>query len=616
MSEIRDIKYVAREFSDYKQELIEFAKNYFPDSYNDFSPTSPGMMFIEMASYVGDILSFYQDTQLQETFLQYAKDPSNLYAMAYMMGYTPKVTNVSEVVLSISQNISADSNTSEPDWNQAAVIAEDSVVTSTSSGNAKFFIENKIDFTFSSSFDPTDIVISKIEGDSPVEFLLTKKTKAYSGTVKTLSKTYTTAEKFNTLTVDDSNIIGVLEIIDGDEDKWYEVPFLGQDTVFVDEANTGQDADKVSNTIKLQKVPKRFVTRFTSQGQLQIQFGAGTVGGDDTVFTPDPSNVGFNYNFTSNTNNFPGVKAIDKAYDPSNFLYTGTYGLAPSNTTLTIKYLVGGGVAANVPANTLTNFTPSLITFPGNDASYQSTISSNNVAPAVGGKDGDSIDEIRQNSLRAFAEQKRTVTLQDYTVRALSLSPKFGTVAKVLVTQDQLSSSNSTTDSIIDSNPLALSLFVLAYDIDKKLIPATDTLKNNLKTYMSNYMPVTDALNIKDPFVINIGVNFDILVRPNYNSRDVLVNCNIALRDYFEISKWQINQPINISTLYSLLDRVKGVQTVSKVEIINKQGGMYSTSAYDIKGATRNNIVYPSLDTMIFEVKFLDTDINGRTTTL
>ena len=613
----KDVKYLNKDFNSFKSQLVDFTQVYYPNTYNDFSEGSPGMMFLEMAAYVGDVLSFYTDTQLQESFLLLAQEKENLYNLAYALGYTPKVTTAASTNLEIYQLLPSKLNLSsvyEPDYDYTLTINENSIFSSTE--GIEFYTENQVNFGFSSSFDPTDIVISKIEGDSPVEFLLTKKTKAYSGTVKTLSKTYTAAEKFNTLTIDDSNIIGVLEIIDGDGDKWYEVPFLGQDTVFVDEANTGQDADKVSNTIKLQKVPKRFVTRFTSQGQLQIQFGAGTVGGDDTVFTPDPSNVGFNYNFTNNTNNFPGVKAIDKAYDPSNFLYTGTYGLAPTNTTLTIKYLVGGGVAANVPANTLTNFTPSQVTFPGNDASYQSTISSNNVAPAVGGKDGDSIDEIRQNSLRAFAEQKRTVTLQDYTVRALSLSPKFGTVAKVLVTQDQLSSSNSTTDSIIDSNPLALSLFVLAYDIDKKLIPATDTLKNNLKTYMSNYMPVTDALNIKDPFVINIGVNFDILVRPNYNSRDVLVNCNIALRDYFEISKWQINQPINISTLYSLLDRVKGVQTVSKVEIINKQGGMYSTSAYDIKGATRNNIVYPSLDTMIFEVKFLDTDINGRTTTL
>lgn len=616
MAETRDIKYVAREFSDYKQELIEFAKNYFPDSYNDFSPTSPGIMFIEMAAYVGDILSFYQDTQLQETFLQYAKEPGNLYTMAYMMGYRPKVTNVAEVELEISQNIGAKPATNTPNWDQALTINENTVVTATTSGNPQFFVENKIDFNFSSSFDPTSIVISQISEGLPTEFLISKKVKAYSGKIKTISQTFTTAEKFNTITIEDTNIIGVLEVTDSSSDditKWYEVPFLGQDTIFVQEANVGTDSNKVPNSIKLQKSPKRFVTRFTSTGNLQIQFGSGVSSQDDSVFTPTPANVGFNYNFSTDSNNFPGIKAIDLAYDPSNFLHTQTYGLAPSNTTLTIKYLVGGGVEANVPANTLTSFSS---TSTASDTTYQNTLAFNNPEPARGGKDGDSIEEIRQNSLRSFAEQKRTITLQDYTVRALSLDPKFGTVAKVFVTQDELSSTKSTTDAIIDSNPLALSLYVLAYDNNSKLIPASETLKNNLKTYMSYYMPITDALNIKDAFVVNIGVNYDILVRPNFNSRDVLLRCNIVLQDFFDTNKWNINQPINISTIYSVLDRVVGVQTVSKVEITNLQGGDYSQYAYDLGGATRNNIVYPSYDTMIFELKFPNKDINGRTTTL
>ena len=608
MAEIRDIKYVAREFSDYRQELIEFAKNYFPDAYNDFSPTSPGMMFIEMAAYVGDILSFYQDTQLQETFLQYAKEPGNLYTMAYMMGYKPKVTNVAEVELQVSQNIGADPTTNKPNWDQALVVSENAIVTANSSGRVNFFVENKIDFSYSSSYDPTDIVISEIQGGVPSQFTLTKKAKAFSGTVKTLTQTFTTAEKFNTITIEEPNIIGILEITDSSNDDvttWYEVPFLGQDTVFVEQTNVGTDADKVPNSIQLQKVPKRFVTRFNSQGHLQIQFGAGTTGTDDTAFTPDPTNVGMGTD--------QGITTIDKAYDPSNYLYTQTYGLAPSNTTLTIKYLVGGGVEANVPANTLTGFSATVTAV---DTTFENTLAFNNNQPAIGGKDGDTVEEIRQNSLRSFAEQKRTVTLQDYTVRALSLNPKFGTVAKVFVTQDELNSTRSTTDSIIDSNPLALSMYVLAYDNEKKLVTATNTLKNNLRTYMSYYMPLTDALNIKDAFVVNIGVNFDILVRPNYNSRDVLLACNNALQDFFDISKWNINQPVNISTIYSLLDRVTGVQTVSKIEIINKQGGNYSQYAYDIKGATRNNIVYPSYDTMIFELKYPNQDIKGRTTVL
>ena len=609
MAEQRDIKYVAREFSDYKQELIEFAKNYFPDSYNDFSPTSPGMMFIEMAAYVGDILSFYQDTQIQETFVQYAKDPGNLYNMAYMMGYRPKITNVAEVDLTVTQEVQAVPGAG-PNWDQALVVDSNAVITSNFQGQTQFFIDSTIDFTFSSSYDPTDVVINELTNGVPSKFLLTKKAKAFSGEIKTVTETFTEASKFTTITLDDTNIIGILDIVDdtgGSNNNWYEVPFLGQDTVFVENNNVGADANKVPNTLTLQKVPKRFITRFTSNGNLQIQFGAGTNSQDDDTFTPDPTNVGLG--------TLQGISTIDRAYDPSNFLYTQTYGLAPSNVTLTIRYLVGGGVEANVPANTLTGYTANS-TPAGGDSTTQGTLAFNNPLPARGGKDGDSIEEIRQNALRSFAEQKRTVTLQDYSVRALSLDPKFGTVAKVFITQDQLTSTKSSTDSIIDSNPLALSMYVLAYDNEKKLIPATSTLKENLKTYMSYYMPLTDALNIKDSFVVNIGVTFDILVRPNFNSRDVLLACTETLKEYFNISKWSINQPINISTIYSTLDRVVGVQTVSKIEINNKQGGTYSEYAYDIKGATRNNIVYPSYDTMIFEVKYPDQDIIGRTTSL
>jgi hypothetical protein len=610
MAEYRDIKYVAREFSDYRQELIEFAKNYFPDSYNDFSPTSPGMMFIEMAAYVGDILSFYQDTQLQETFLQYAKDPGNLYTLAYMMGYRPKVSTVSEVKLDVTQNVAANPTTGTPNWDQALVVNENAVITSTASGNAKFLIDNKIDFTFSSSFDPTEVTISSIDTATgvPLEFLLKKKIQAFSGEVKTTTQTFTGATKFETTTLADASIIGILDITDssgGGNTTWYEVPFLGQDTIFVEETNSNTDSNLVPNLIKLKRVPKRFVTRFNSTGQLQIQFGAGTNDSNDTEFTPDPTNVGMGTN--------QGVNKLNQAYDPSNFLYTQTYGLAPNNTTLTIRYLVGGGISANVPANTLTNASA---TSTATDTSYQSTLAFNNIQAAAGGKDGDTIEELRQNALRSFAEQGRAVTLQDYTVRAMSLPAKYGTVAKIFMTQDELNSAASTTDMILDSNPLALSMYVLAYNNGGNLITASQNLKQNLKTYLSQYMMLTDAVNIKDAFVVNIGVNFDILVRPNYNSRDVLLNCTNTLKSYFSISKWSINQGINLSTIYSLLDTVTGVQTVQKVEIVNKQGGNYSQYAYDVKGATRNNVVYPSYDTMIFEVKFPNQDIKGRTTAL
>ena len=593
MAQERDIKYSNRTFSDFRTQLIEFSKNYFPDTYNDFSPTSPGMMFMEMAAYVGDVLSFYQDTQLQETFLQYARNSGNLYNLAYMMGYRPKVTSVAEVELEFTQEVDATGNI--PDFSQATEVPENSVVTSDSTGNIQFLTTRKVDFSFSSSLDPTTVAISEFNGDDPNKFTLTKKVKAFSGEVKTITQTVSSAEKFYTITIGDDNIIGVLSIT-GSGETWYEVPFLGQETVFVESRNTNPDSGTVYNTLSLQRVPRRFVTRFTPSGQLQIQFGAGTIGQDDDTFVPTLENVGLG--------TAQGVNRLDYAFDPSNFLYTRTYGLAPSNTTLTIQYLVGGGNASNVPANTLT--------------SLQSPINGvtvTNPLAATGGSDGDNVDDLRQNSLRAFNEQGRAVTLQDYNVRIMSLPPSLGSVAKVYTTQDELYSSNSTTDVIIDSNPLSLSTYITSYDIDGKLTAASSTLKENIKTYLSQYIMMTDAVNIKDAFIVNIGIDYEIILLPNAVGRDVLLKCSNRLRDYFNISKREINQTINLSKLYTLLDRVKGVQTVQNIKITNKVGGDYSQYAYDISGATKNNIVYPSLDPCIFEVKFPDTDIRGKIVT-
>jgi len=612
MAQERDIKYVGKTFSDFRQQLVDYAKNYFPDTYNDFSPTSPGMMFMEMAAYVGDVLSFYQDVQLQETFLQYAQEPGNLYTLAYMMGYRPKVSTAATVDLDVYQRIPAQliSGQYVPNYNYALTVSENATLQSTTGTPVKFLIDNKINFAFSSSYDPTEVSVYATSGNTVTEFLLKKKVKAISAEIKTTTVTVASPEKFKTITIQDSNILGVLDIIDGNGagSKWYEVPYLAQDTIFLEQSNSGgSDSNLVPYVMQLQKVPRRFVTRFTSTGDLQVQFGAGTTGGSDTVITPDPTNVGLG-------DQIIGVSKIDIAYDPSNFMFTGTYGLAPANTVLQIRYLVGGGVEANVPSDTVTTILSATRT--ATISGYENTLAFNNPAAAVGGKDGDTSEELRENSLKAYSEQLRAVTKEDYIVRALSLPSKFGSVAKAYIVQDQLSSTKSTTDAIIDSNPLSLSLYVLAYDNNKKLVTASSTLRNNLKTYLSQYRMLTDAINIKDAFVVNIGVKYDILVLPNYTGRDVLLACTQALQDYFKVEKWSINQPVNLSALYTLLDRVKGVQTVQNIEIENKVGGLYSQYAYDIKGATKNNIVYPSYDPCIFEVKYPDTDIIGRVTSL
>jgi len=610
MAEERDIKYVGKNFNDFRNQLTEFAKNYFPDTYNDFSPTSPGMMFIEMASYVGDVLAFYQDSQLQETFAGYSKDPRNLYSLAYMMGYKPKSVNVSEVELEVTQEISAGTGYA-PDWVSASVISANSLITATDANQTKFIIDKQIDFSFSSSYDPTDITIASTLTGDPATYEITKKVKAFSSEIVTTTFNVNSSEKFKTFTITDDSIVGILDIADSDNNTWYEVPYLGQDTVYVEESNSLSDSNQVPFNLVLQKAPRRFVTRHLSDGSLQIQFGAGTNSSDDSQILPDPTYVGAGVS--------QGITRIDHAFDPSNFTYSKAYGIAPSNTVLTVRYLKGGGIAANSPVNTVTSFASTNTVVDQNGATIatgnEHYPSFNNPKSATGGKDGDTLDELRENILRSFNEQNRAVTLQDYTVRAAALPSKFGSVAKVYATQDKLVNSNNT-DTIIDNNPLAVSLYVLAYNNEGKLTTATTSLKNNLKTYLAEYMMLSDSLNIKDGFIINIGINYDLIIRPDFISRDVLLNCNLKIQEYLATTKRSINQPINLTELYRQLDRVKGVQTVQKVEVVNKNGGNYSQYGYDIKGATRNNIIYPSYDPSIFEIKYPLSDIRGRITSL
>lgn len=615
MADKKDIKYLNRDFNSFKQALIDYAKTYFPNTYNDFTPASPGMMFMEMSSYVGDVLSFYQDTQFQEIFTQYSKEKENLYAAAYLKGYTPRITKAAIAEIDMYQILPAVASASVvvPDFRYALIIEAGAQIRSTVN-DTNFFVKDKIDFSISSSFNPTELTVYAINsGTSLPDYYLLKKTiQAISGEEITTTISFGAPERMPKASINDNNIIEISSVVDSDGNSWYEVPYLAQETVFDDVQNVSSNDPNLygdSGTpylLKLKKVPKRFVSRFKSTENIELQFGSGIVSDVDEVIIPNPDNVGLGI--------VNGLSKLNTAYDPSNFLFTRTYGIAPSNTTLTIKYLKGGGVEANVPANTITVLNNIVSSF--KYTNLDSVLSNNvllslaaaNPKAAVGGGDGDSEDELRHNIIASFPTQERAVTLEDYIIRSYALPSRFGVVSKAYITPDTQNSSKD-----IDYNPLSLSLFILSQGGDGKLTNASAATKQNLKTYLSQFRLLSDSISIKDSFVINIGVNFDIVVKPNFNSQQVILSCIEALQDHFGINKWSINQPIILSEIYILLDKITGVQTVKNIEIINKSGETsgYSKWAYDVKGATRDRVVYPSLDPSIFEVKYLQ-DIQGR----
>jgi len=640
---VKSVNYLNKDFSDFRDNLIEYAKVYFPNTYNDFNEASPGMMFIEMAAYVGDVLSYYIDSQFRESLLAYAEEKRNVYNIAQSFGYKPNVTAPASVVLDVFQTVPALNE--KPDERYALNVKAGTQVISTSTGTT-FRTVDDANFKFSSSYEPRDITIFESEDNIPTKYLLKKKVKAASGNIVSETFTFGSAEKYGQIKLSNPKVIEVISCTDSDGNSWYEVDSLARDTIFTDiENNATNDPTSVVNRevspyiLKLNKTSRRF-TRYIDQNDSSVlRFGAGISNNPDEEIIPNPSMVG---------STLPGSPTfLTTAFDPSNFLKTKSFGLAPSNTTLTIKYAYGGGITDNVNANDITSI--SSISYEISDTLLSTTsvqeskdsVSFINPKPATGGSAGESIREVRENALAYFQAQQRAVTKEDYIVRAYSLPAKYGNIAKVhLVQDDQLNRSTGTdelervvTQDDVDNqrtikslqvrtpNPLAMNMYTLGYNSNKKLTNLNQTVKENLKTYLSQYRLVTDAVNIKDAYVINIAINFAILTKAEFAKNEVLLKCVAAVKDFFDIDRWQIGQPIVLSDIAYELSLVDGVasivppidsDTVIKIENKYKAGQGYSGNFYDIKNSMIDGVLYPALDPSIFEIKYPNTDIKGK----
>jgi hypothetical protein len=414
-----------------------------------------------------------------------------------------------------------------------------------------------------------------------------------------------------------------------------------------------QFKNSVSNILKLIRTSRRFVTKTNSDNTTSLVFGGGTSTNDETLI-PNLKNVGLGLNSS--------IDKLGASFDPSNFLKSKSYGQAPTGE-FTISYYAGGGVDANVPAGDLVQidrieFDEDENFFTGTKArlfnATKNSVAVDNEGPARGGRGEESIEEIRQNALASFGAQNRAVTRKDYQVRALSLPTKYGNVAKAYCSADGELDNNSPASILSDpqslkqftelvndlkerdltqietqreiekflvgkksnidekNNPFAINLYVLGYDSNKYLNSLNRAVKENLKTYLNEYRVLTDGVNLIDGFVINIGVEFEIRVYGGYNTREILLNCQQEIQEFFNIDNWSFNQPINISELELIIANVEGVQSVPKCEIVNKCGGTYSNVKYNITNATKNKQVYPSLDPSVFELKYPNKDIKGR----
>jgi len=617
----REIRYLSKDFAGFRDALVQHAKTYFPSTYNDFSDASLGMMLIEMSAYVGDVLSYYMDDQIKETMLSHATQRDNVVAMAQALGYRPKPSVPAIAKLKLYQLIPAKDSNDEPDFRYALNIKEGMTVKS-SAGKTEFRTNDSVDFAASSSQNPTEISVYSSDDatNKPTYYLVKKDVFATSGKVKSHSVTVGNPSQFFKIKLPDNNIIRIIKVVDSNGNTWSEVPYLAQDVKFEDirndaanDSRLSQYSDESPYLLKLKRIPKRFTTKITSKNLMELQFGSGISTQADEELIPNPDNIGIQTK--------DGRQSLDAGFDPSNFMYTKAYGEAPANVSLTVTYMIGDGLQSNVSAGTLTKI--QTISYTENAvaqqdlssavlASARNSVAATNEDPAQGGRSFETTEEIRQNAMAAYGSQMRAVTREDYIGRLYSMPSQYGSVAKAYIVQDfQL---NAYTNEE-ESNPLALCLYTLSYNKSKKLTTTGEATKENIKTYLSQYRLMTDAINIKNGHVINIGINFEVIVIPSFNSNEVLLKCINGLKGKFSTDRMQFNEPILISEIYSQLSSVEGVQSVTNVALVNKVGGDYSSNAYDIEGATINKVLYPAVDPSIFEIKYPDVDIVGRLAT-
>jgi hypothetical protein len=645
----KEVRYLNRDFSSFREGLIQFAKYYFPNAYKDFNDAAPGMMFIEMAAYVGDVLSYYTDYTFKEGLLFNTQERKNIIALARFLGYRPKPARGATGQITVQQICPSTVVDGEyvPDEKFLLNIKQNMQVSN--NAGASFLTSEPINFSVDSIISPrTTTVFQRNSTGVPTFFLIEKTANIRSG--KLVTKTFTIGEmqSFLKLFLDETNVLEIIEAKDSDNNKWYEVPYLAQETVLFDvpndEAFEGSLAlfkGVVPYILKYLKTSRRFTINITENNQTYLEFGAGTSGFADEIINLSSQQVGVGLS---------NLKNLNLSLDPSNFLKNDSYGLAPQNTIISVTYSIGGGFESNSPSNSVINIdaididnsvdglSPEEVNLLN---SVKTSLKVNNEDATVGGKGPEADEEIRQNAIASFAAQSRIVTQTDYLARVYSVPPKYGTIAKAQVitynsldvNQNQILTGTVSADNVATvnnsntqnyfrkiafdrSNPFAVNLYILSYDQNKNLTVPNEALVANLLTYLRQYRMLTDGINIVDGYVINVGVEFVITVFKGYNKKDVLRNTIATVQNFFNIDKWEFSQPINLSALRLEIAKVEGVQTVVSCKIKNltpltTNGDNYSPVEYDIAAATQNDMIFPSLDPSIFEVKYPDKDIKG-----
>jgi len=631
---VSNVNYLNKDFSALKNTLVDYAKTYFPNSYRDFNETSPGMMLIEMAAYVGDVLSFYIDQQYKEMMLPLAEERRNVINIANMLGYKVKPIAPAYVNASISQIVSTtgDLNNLVPDYTNTTRIPKGTKLQSTANPDIVFETLDVIDFEISGSA----VEVNSTDSNGIVsDFKLTKIVRAISGETKTATFTIRTPQKFLKLTLPETNVIDILKVEDLNGNEWFNVNYLAQDYVPIETyytasnnfddmhqgirttAYTSTDNGEVTTvpvpySLQYHRTSKKFITEIGDDDTTSLIFGNGILRNGQINQSNFLQTEQVGITIPGETQNFG--TAINPLLDNDN---RSTLGETPAHTTLTVTYRIGGGITSNIPSGDLTSFVTAI-----------DNTSVTNDDPAYGGSSGETIEEIRQNAKAFFATQNRCVTQEDYEARVMAMPAKFGAIAKVFVErgdptpsaapvitnleglittnlQNLINADDAPSDedlNILSADLTAqltalqdtavdpilasrtIDIHILSYNENKQLeIPnkinsTTHPILVNLGHYLSQYRLLTDEIHAIPGKVINFGVGFEVVAHRSANKNDVKLKCINAIRNYFKIEKMQFRQPLHTNDLIYEVMGLEGVRSVNFIELTQDFANMSNTN--------------------------------------
>ena len=593
--DIVPINYTSRDYESIRNDLITHVKRYYPNVYQDFNEASFGSMMLDSVAYVGDVLSFYMDYNVNESFLDSSIETNNIIKLARQMGYRYAGVPASSGIVTMYIVVPASANGIQPDLDYAPILKKGAVFTAGSTG-ASFTLNEDVDFSVASN----EVVVATVDTNTgvPTGYAIKAYGQVISGEVKEKNIDIGNFQRFRKVLISDRNITEIISVLDLNGNEYYEVDYLTQDTIYVPVVNKDSDSDKVPMVLKPRKVPRRFVFEQLSN-QYYLQFGYGSETNITNEIISEPNKVIMQVNGKD--------YVVDESFDPTNLIETDKMGVAPSNTTLTVKYRKNSVNTNNVASRALTSVGDTDFTFAniGSLSSQKvnnviSSLEFENEKPIIGSVSEPSKEEIKYRAYGAFSSQNRAVTAEDYKAVIYAMPPKFGAVKRCNIVQDQ------------DSFKRNLNLYIISEDSDGNLTESTSTLKTNLKEHLSNYKMINDTIDILDARVVNLGIEIDIIAEEHKNKFDVLQSAVDAIK--FEIlrSKYNVAEPVRVSDIFRTLKNVDGVLDVVSVNVARKSGSLYSSFSYDVEGNTSpDGRLILGREDVIFEVKYPDSDIVG-----